>query len=139
MYESVGGHVGFGLVVVVVADEILDGVLGKESPELLVELRGQRLVVDHDERRPVHASDGLRHRERLARAGHAEQHLMRVAAIETLDELADGARLVAGKLEVGHEAETVVPKAWELTIMPGLARSLLGAGDLGSRSRGRTV
>jgi hypothetical protein len=33
---------------------------------------------------------------------------MGVPAIETLDELADGARLVAGKLEIGHEAETVV-------------------------------
>ena len=42
-----GRHVGLGLVVVVVADEVLDGVLGEEPPELLEELRGQRLVVGH--------------------------------------------------------------------------------------------
>ena len=48
----VGGRdVGLGLVVVVVADEVLDGVLGKEALELLVELGGQRLVVRHDQRR----------------------------------------------------------------------------------------
>ena len=70
-----GRHVGLGLVVVVVADEELDGVVRKEAPELLEELRRQRLVVDHDQRRPVHARQHLRHRERLARAGDAEQHL----------------------------------------------------------------
>ncbi len=77
-------HVGFGLVVVVVADEELDGVLRKEAPELLEELRGQRLVVHHDERRPVHARQHLRHREGLARAGDAEQHLRPVAAPQRL-------------------------------------------------------
>ena len=52
----VGGRdVGFGLVVVVVADEVLDRVLGKEPAELLVQLRGQGLVVRHDQRRTVHA------------------------------------------------------------------------------------
>ena len=49
---GVGGrHVGLGLVVVVVADEVLDGVVRKEAPELLVELRRQGLVVDHHQRR----------------------------------------------------------------------------------------
>ncbi len=63
------GHVGFGLVVVVVADEVLDGVLGEEALELLIELRGQRLVVRHHQRRPVHLREHLRHGERLARSG----------------------------------------------------------------------
>ena len=89
--------VGLGLVVVVVADEVLDGVVGEEAPELLIELRRERLVVDHHQRRPVHRGDGLRHRERLARAGDAEQHLVRVAALQPLGQLADGARLVAAR------------------------------------------
>ena len=38
--EIGGGDVGFGLVVVVVADEIFDGVFGEEGFELVVELRG---------------------------------------------------------------------------------------------------
>ena len=39
------GDVGFGLVVVVIADEVADGVLGEELAELAVELCGEGLVV----------------------------------------------------------------------------------------------
>jgi hypothetical protein len=101
-------HVGFGLVVVVVADEVLDGVVGKEPAELLVELRRQGLVVDHHQRRPVHAGDGLRHGEGLARAGHPEQHLMRIAALESLGELANRPLLIAGERKVRDQIEAIV-------------------------------
>jgi hypothetical protein len=39
-----GGDVGLGLVVVVVADEVLDGVVGEELPELVGQLGGEGLV-----------------------------------------------------------------------------------------------
>ena len=46
--EGVGlRHVGLGLVVVVVGDEVLDGVVGQQLAELVGQLRGQRLVVRH--------------------------------------------------------------------------------------------
>ena len=99
--------VRLGLVVVVVADEVLDGVLGKEALELLVELRGQGLVVRHHQRRPVRARDDLRHRERLARSRDPEQHLVPISAVESLDELRLRARLIAAELEVGDEMESV--------------------------------
>ena len=105
-----GGDVGFGLVVVVVADEVLDRILGKEAPELLVQLGGQRLVVHHDQGRPVHLRNGVRHREGLARSGHAEQHLAAVAPVEALRELANRTRLVACEREVGYEVEAVVDR-----------------------------
>ena len=95
-----GGHVRFRLVVVVVADEVLDGVVGEEAPELLVELRGQRLVVRHHQRGPVHAGDDLRHGEGLARAGDAEQHLVLVAAVQPVDQLGHSVHLIAGEFEV---------------------------------------
>ena len=101
-------HVGLRLVVVVVRHEVLHRVVREEAPELLVELRRQRLVVHHHERRPVHPREHLRHRERLARPGHAEQHLVTVAALEPLHELADRARLIARQLEVGVEVEAIV-------------------------------
>ncbi len=41
--------VGFGLVIVVVGDEILDRVVGEEALELAIELRGQRLVRREDQ------------------------------------------------------------------------------------------
>ena len=47
--EVAGGDVGFGLVVVVVGDEVLDGVAGEEVLELVIELGGEGLVVREDE------------------------------------------------------------------------------------------
>ncbi len=102
--------VGLGLVEIVVADEVLDRVVREEPPELLVELGGQRLVVRHDQRRAVHPGDGLGHREGLARPGDAEQHLVLIAALEPVDELVDGARLVAGEVEIRDEREAVVDR-----------------------------
>ena len=78
--EGVGrGDVRLGLVVVVVGDEVADRVFGEQALELVVELRGERLVRRHHQRRPVHLRDHVGHREGLARAGDAEQHLMRHA------------------------------------------------------------
>ena len=48
-----GGNVGFRLVIVVIRDEILDGVVREKALELVIELRGQRLVVRQHERRTV--------------------------------------------------------------------------------------
>ena len=68
--------VGFGLVIVVVGDEIFDRVVGKEALELAVELRRQRLVGREDQRRTLGRLDHFRHGEGLAGAGDAEQHLV---------------------------------------------------------------
>ena len=92
-------HVGFGLVVVVVGDEILDRVVGKEALELAVELRRQRLVGREDQRRPLRRLDHLGHGEGLARAGDAEQHLVALVRADALDEFADRLGLVALGLE----------------------------------------
>ncbi len=70
------GDVGFRLVVVVIADEILDGVFREEGLELPVELGGQGLVVGDDQGGPVHGGDDVRHREGLPGAGHPEEDLM---------------------------------------------------------------
>ncbi len=73
--------VRLGLVVVVVGDEVLDPVLREQLPELGGELRGQRLVGRQHERRPVRLRDHVGDRERLARAGDAEQRLEPVAPL----------------------------------------------------------
>ncbi len=91
-----------------VGDEVFDRVPGEEALEFLVELRGERLVVGHDQRRAVHRRDDLRHREGLARPGDAEQHLVLVATGEPLDQLGNRADLVAADLEIADEAKAVV-------------------------------
>ena len=91
------GHVRLGLVVVVVRDEVLDGVLGEELAELVAELCGERLVVRDDERRLPDLLDRPRHRRRLARTGRAEQRLEAVSGADRLGQLPDRLRLVAGR------------------------------------------
>ena len=98
-------HVGFGLVIVVVGDEIFDRVVGKEALELAVELRRQRLVGREDQRRALGRLDHLGHGEGLARAGDAKQHLVALARLDALDQLLDRLRLVALRLEFGHDAK----------------------------------
>ena len=56
------GQVRLGLVVVEVADEVLDRVVWEEVPELAVQLRRQRLIVRQHERRLPHLLDRLRDR-----------------------------------------------------------------------------
>ena len=74
--EVAGGDVGLGLVVVVVGDEVLDGVVGEELFELVIELGGEGLVVGEDEGGAVGLLDDLGHGEGLAGAGDAEQDLV---------------------------------------------------------------
>ena len=100
------------LVVVEVAHEVLDRVLGEELPELRVQLRGQRLVVGEDERRLLVLLDGAGDRERLAGARRAEQRLVLDALREAVDELVDRLRLVAGRLEWGDEMELRHRRPW---------------------------
>ena len=100
------GDVGFGLVVVVVADEILDRVVREEALELAVELGGQGLVVGEDQGRPLGRLDDLGHGEGLAGAGDAQQHLVPLALLDARHQLGDGGGLVAGGLVVGRPART---------------------------------
>ena len=77
----------------------------EEVLELLVELRGQNLVVRHDQRRPLQRLDHLAHGERLARAGDAQQHLVLFALHHAAHQLLDGLTLVPARLVVDAQAE----------------------------------
>ena len=92
------GDVGLGLVVVVIADEILHGVVGEELPELLAKLGRQRLIVGQHQRGALHLLDDLGHGVGLAGAGDAQQHLLPQAVFDALGQLFDGLGLVAGGL-----------------------------------------
>src|SRR5204862_7096115 len=95
--------------VVVVADEVLDGVLGEEFPELVAELRGERLVVGDDERRALHSLDYSGHRERLAGPRRPEKREESLVGAQPLGERRDRLGLVGGggvgriQLKLRHE------------------------------------
>ncbi len=97
--------VRLGLVVVVVRDEVLDGIRGEELAELVAELGRQRLVVRDHERGALQLLDQPRHRRRLAGPGGPEQRLEAVARLERRGQLGDRLRLVTGRGVRGGDAE----------------------------------
>ncbi|MNN34905.1 hypothetical protein D3C81_1487340 [compost metagenome] len=102
--EGIGRrHIGFGLVVVVVGNEVLHGIVGEKCLELAVQLRCQGLVRRQHQGRPLHLGDHVGDAEGLARASHPEQGLMRQARFDAFDHQANGFGLVAGRLETGDE------------------------------------
>ncbi len=103
---GVGGRqIRLRLVVVVVADEVFHGVVRQEFLELVAQLRRQRLVVRHHQRRPADAGDDVGHGESLAGTGDAQQRLAEIAAAQARHELPDRLRLVAGGGIVGIKIE----------------------------------
>ena len=97
--------IGFGLVVVVIADEILDRVFREEGLELAVELGGQRLVRRQDQGGALGGLDDLGHGEGLARAGNAQQHLVALARVDARHQFGDRGALVARRNVIGHQLE----------------------------------
>ena len=87
--------IGFRLVVVVIADEILDRVFREEGLELAIELRRQGLVGRQDQGRALGGLDDLGHGEGLARAGDAQQHLVALIGIDPGHQFRNGGALVA--------------------------------------------
>ena len=87
-------HVSFGLVVVVIADEVFDRVLREEFAKFAIQLRGQRFVGRKNDGRAPQLRDHVRHRESFARAGHAKQGLEDFAVVHALNQLGNRLRLV---------------------------------------------
>ena len=87
------------------SDEVFDGVVREEGFELLVELRGERLIVAEDECGPSGLGDYVGYGERLSRARDTEEDLAAVSGLDTVDELSDGLRLVSRRLVLRNEFE----------------------------------
>ena len=103
LYVGVGGgNVRLRLIIVVIRDEVFDGVIREELLEFAAKLRGERFVMREDERRAVYARDDVSHREGLAGAGDSEQHLLAEALFDSARELVYRLRLIAGRLEIGY-------------------------------------
>ncbi len=98
-------HVGLGLVVVVVAHEVLDGVVGQEAAELGAQLRGKGLVGAEHQDGSLQLLYGPGHHVGLPASGHAGEDLLGQARADALDELGDGLRLVTGRLEGGVDTK----------------------------------
>src|SRR5262249_43458484 len=101
---------------VVIRDEIMDRILGKQLAELAAKLRRERLVVRDDQGRSLNLLDHARRGEGLAAAGDAEQDLVLVAALQPRDQLLDRLGLVAARLELGDHLERAFHRRAERSI-----------------------
>ena len=90
------GDVGLRLVIIVIRNEVFDGVFREEFPEFAAKLGGKRLVMRQHKRRSVQVRDHGGHRKGLARAGHAQKHLLLHSLFQPLGQRRNGLRLVAG-------------------------------------------
>ena len=98
-------YIGFRLIVVIIADEILDGVIGKKALELPIKLGGQRFVRRKDDRGASRLLNHFCHGECFAGACCAKQHLIAVAVQHTSRQFFDGRGLVARGFKLGVELE----------------------------------
>ena len=104
--EEIGARdIGFGLVVIVIGNEIFDGIVGEEGFELAIKLGGEGLVMGEDQSRALGRFDDFRHGEGLARARRAEEDLIALALLDALDKFGNGGDLIAGRLIFGGDFE----------------------------------
>ena len=99
--------VRFGLVVVVVGDEVLHRIAREELPHLAIELGGEGLVGSEHQGRPLSGADDVGDGEGLAGPGYSEQGLVGKAVPEPVHEGGNGQALVAGRPEVGFQFEPI--------------------------------
>ena len=105
-YVGVGlGNVGFRLVVVVVADEVFDRVIGEELAEFVGELGGQGFIGRHDEGGALDLFDEPGRGGGLTGAGGPEENDVAFAPVDALSEFGNGSGLVAGGLVVADDFE----------------------------------
>ena len=87
------------MVVVVVADEVLDRVIRQQAPELGAQLSRQRLVRTQHEDRSLELLNRPGHHVGLATPGDPEEDLLAEPRVHAFDQLLDCLWLVAGGLE----------------------------------------
>ena len=127
------GDVRLGLVVVVVRDEVLDGVVRQHFPQLVGELRGQRLVGRHHQRGPLQPLDQPRGRGRLAGAGGAQQHHVALPCLDPALQLLDGGGLVTGGCVLADHLESA---AGAHDVLDGAVLRVRQHGVFGSEGHG---
>ena len=77
LYVGIGlRHIGLGLIVVVIADKILNRVVWKEVLELAVKLRCKRFVGSDNEGWTLGSRHHIGNSKGLSRPRHANQNLM---------------------------------------------------------------
>ena len=95
------GNIGFGLIIIIIRNKILDRVFREELFEFRIELCGESLIMRHNQRGHLQLLDNGCNGKRLARAGRAEQHLIPHSFADTIHKLGNRFGLVTGGYKWG--------------------------------------
>ena len=101
------GDVGFGLVIVVIGDEIFHRVVREKFLEFPVELGRQGLVGGQDQGGQVYLGNDVGYGESLAGARDPQEHLMGVLRPDPLNQFLNGLGLVPPGGKIRDQLEGV--------------------------------
>ena len=97
------GNIGLRLIIIVIANKILDGVVREEGFEFIEKLRSQGFVVCDHQGRSLQFTDDIGHGESLARTGDAQQNLVFLFFFNTFDQFTDCMGLIASRAVIRFE------------------------------------
>ena len=98
-------HIGFGLIIIIIRDEIFDCIIWEEAFELRIKLRGQGLIRRHNKGRALGLFNDLRHCECFTGARNAQQDLIAFDRIYTRNKFRNGFNLIALGFEFRDKAK----------------------------------
>lgn len=90
-------NIGLRLIVVVVRNEIFNGIFGEKLAKLRIQLRRQRLVWCQHQRRASRTGDDVSHGVGFSRTGDAQQGLIGQSISQPINQPGDCHRLIAGR------------------------------------------
>ncbi len=93
--------IGFGLVVVIVGDKILNSIFGKKLLEFTEKLRCQGFIGRDYQGWSLNLLNYICDCERFTGTGHTEQNLAFKAVFHAFYQLADGLGLISGRCKGG--------------------------------------
>ena len=98
LYICIGGrHIGFRLIIIVIADKVFHCIFRKKLLKLTVQLRRQRFIVGNDQRRPIGFRNDIGHGKGFTRTGHTQHNLLGQARIQPIYQLSNGLGLITGR------------------------------------------
>ena len=96
LYVRIGlGYIGFGLVVVVVAHEIVNFVVGEKIAQFGVYLRGQGLVVNEYQRGTPGVADNVGYGKGLPASRNSEENLVLAPPLKPFSQGGNGPGLIS--------------------------------------------
>ena len=89
-----GRHIGLGLVVIIVGNEVFHRVIGEKLLELTIKLAGQRFIMGDNQSRLVDLSDNLTHGIGLTSTSRPHENLCLLAPLDIIHQFLDSLGLV---------------------------------------------